>query len=312
MNYAKKLLNKKVLYLVLFGVILIICIIFSLLQIRNSKKIEFVIIQENYSYVRDEENPLSLQINCSRNDTMYFNKKLIKNCSFIDYENYDSFLVELIDIDKQNKNMHYQDKIYYSYQLLFKLPFSSNEVIKLNNFYLKMEYVNDEKITLPMGTIALAANQYTGNAVIISSMQGIVNKSNDSDTLVGIVLKTNSLNNIEITNIKTVSTITEINLEEIKEITNEKIINDKPIEEILEKEYDIYDVKLTPRLNRTIEIGKMYVLPLMYRKAESIKTLAIIIKYFENGEELEQIVYPFKFFSGNQKMNVKKIVYDGN
>ena len=310
MNYVKKLLRNKGIYIILFIAIFVIIIVFSLLQMRNSKKVEFLTIQNNYSHISDDNNPLSVQVNCSRNDTMYFNKKLVKRCTFIDYENYDSFLVELVDINKQNKNLNHKNENYYSYRLLFKFPFSSSDIIVLNNFYLNIEYTNDEKIVLPMGSLALATNNYSGTDIIISSMQGIVNKINDNDTLVGIVLRTTSLaNDIQIVGIKAISSIVEINLDEVEEINDKEIINNEPIEKFLRKEYDIYNYITSTELNSPIEMNLQYILPLMYKRSQVVTTIGFVIRYLNNGTEFEQIIYPFKFFSGTEHVDIKKTNY---
>lgn len=310
MNYVKKLLRSKGIYIILFITILVIILVFSLLQIRNSKRVEFLTIQNNYSHINDDTNPLAVQVNCSRNDTMYFNKKLVKNCTFIDYENYDSFVVELVDISKQSKNLSHKNENYYSYRLLFKFPFSSNDIIVLNNFYLNIEYINDEKIVLPMGSLALATNSYSGTDIIISSMQGIVNRNNENDTLVGIVLRPTSLTkNIQIIDIKAISSVVEVNLDEVEEINNKTIINNELMEEILGKEYDIYNYIPSTKLNSPIEINSQYILPLMYKKSQIITTIGLVIKYLNNDVEFEQIVYPFKFFSGTETVDIKKTIY---
>lgn len=310
MNYVKKLLRSKGIYIILFITILAIVIIFLLLQIRNSKKIEFLTVQNNYTHINDDNNPLSLQVSCSRNDTMYFNKKLVKNCTFIDYENYDSFLVELVDISKQNKNLNHENESYYSYRLLFKFPFSSSDIIVLNNFYLNIEYTNDEKIVLPMGSLAIASNNYSGTDIIISSMQGIVNKSNENNTLVGVVLRTASLEkNIQIIGIKAISSIVEINLNEVEKINDKTIVNNEPIEKILGKEYDIYNYITSTTLNSPIEMNLQYILPLMYKKSQVVTTVGFIIKYLKNDVEFEQIIYPFKFFNCDNNVDIKKIMY---
>lgn len=241
---------------------------------------------------------------------MYFNKKLVKNCTFIDYENYDSFLVELVDISKQNKNLNHENESYYSYRLLFKFPFSSSDIIVLNNFYLNIEYTNDEKIVLPMGSLAIASNNYSGTDIIISSMQGIVNKSNENNTLVGVVLRTASLEkNIQIIGIKAISSIVEINLNEVEKINDKTIVNNEPIEKILGKEYDIYNYITSTTLNSPIEMNLQYILPLMYKKSQVVTTVGFIIKYLKNDVEFEQIIYPFKFFNCDNNVDIKKIMY---
>lgn len=312
MNYAKKLLNKKSFYLFLILSILIVVLVLVLLQIRNNKKVVFLLSQENYSYVKDESTPLILNVGCSRDDTMHFEKKLISKCIFSDYDTNNYFLVELIKIEKLKENQTYENNKYHQYQLSFKLPFSSNEIIKMNNFYLNLEYTNDEKLSLPMGTIAIASNNYNGNDIIISSMEGVVNENNDHQMLVGITLKPKMIEkDIIINKIKTISAITNLNLGEIKEITSE-IENDQPLNDLLGKEYDLYNNKLINKLSLEIQSDKKYLIPLIYSKMDSITTLAFIIEYEKNGEIFEQVIYPFKFYSSSNDTLTKRLVYGRN
>lgn len=312
MNYAKKLLNKKSFYLFLILSILIVVLVLVLLQIRNNKKVAFLLSQENYSYVKDESTPLILNVGCSRDDTMHFEKKLINKCIFSDYDTNNYFLVELIKIEKLKENQTYENNKYHQYQLSFKLPFSSNEIIKMNNFYLNLEYTNDEKLSLPMGTIAIASNNYNGNDIIISSMEGVVNENNDHQMLVGITLKPKMIEkDIIINKIKTISAITNLNLGEIKEITSE-IENDQPLNDLLGKEYDLYNNKLINKLSLEIQSDKKYLIPLIYSKMDSITTLAFIIEYEKNGEIFEQVIYPFKFYSSSKDTLTKRLVYGRN
>lgn len=309
MNYVKKLLNKKIFYLILIVMIILAVALLAILQFRNSQKVVFLIAQENYSYIKEDNTPLVLNINCSRDDTMYFEKRTINKCYISDYETNDSYLVELKDIKKASEKNTYNEQAYYLYKLSFKLPFSSNEIIKMNNFYLDIEYINEERVSLPMGTIAIASNIYQGSDVTISSLQGIVNEKNNNNMLVGITIKPNLLSkDIDIINLEAVSAVSKLNLSETKEITSD-IENDQAISSILEKDYDILNEQLISELNLQMKSGKKYVIPLTYTKFEPYTTLGFIIKYVKNDEIFEQAIYPFKFFSSENQKNVKLVTY---
>ncbi len=307
MNFVKRLSNRKVIYLIFGVIIIIIAATFVLLQVRNSKKVVFLTIQNDYSYIKDQKNGLSVQVNCSRDDTMYFNKKLIRQCSFMDYESYDSVQVNLQSIKKKAEKIKYDGEEYFGYQLSFDLPFSSNDIMKFNNFYLKMEYVNDEIISLPLGSVAIASSDYLGDDLVIGSLQGIVNDSNNYQTLVGIVIKPLSeADDVEIVDIKAVSSVVSLNLGDSVELIDE-VVNNDSLEKLLNKEYDLYNSKLDSQLREPLEMGKQYLIPFHYNKCQQIKTLAFTIKYLKNNELFEQLIYPFQFFNGPSQAVAKKV-----
>ncbi len=307
MNFVKRLSNRKVIYLIFGVIIIIIAATFVLLQVRNSKKVVFLTIQNDYSYIKDQKNGLSVQVNCSRDDTMYFNKKLIRQCSFMDYESYDSVQVNLQSIKKKAEKIKYDGEEYFGYQLSFDLPFSSNDIMKFNNFYLKMEYVNDEIISLPLGSVAIASSDYLGDDLVIGSLQGIVNDSNNYQTLVGIVIKPLSeADDVEIVDIKAVSSVVSLNLGDSVELIDE-VVNNDSLEKLLNKEYDLYNSKLDSQLREPLEMGKQYLIPFHYNKCQQIKTLAFTITYLKNNELFEQLIYPFQFFNGPEQIVAKKV-----
>ncbi len=86
---------------------------------------------------------LDLNIKCSRQDTMYMNKEMVDNTYILDYTTKDTYMIDLVDIVYINRYSSEHDS-YFDYKLTFSIPFDSNTEIELNNFYLVINYLNDE------------------------------------------------------------------------------------------------------------------------------------------------------------------------
>lgn len=308
MNFAKKSFTKKHLFLLLILAIIVVVIMFVILQNRNSKKVTFLIFQENYSFVLGGNEQISFQINCNRDDTMYFNPKYLEKISLVDYDSEDIINVNLNSINKIKKEIEYEEEKYYGYKLIIDLPFSSTEIIKYQNFYLKLEYINDEEVCLPMGSLALVAKDLSGEDLVITSLQGIVNRQGDYQTLVGVMIKLSSTSDVKILDIKAISSVVNLNLGETIE-TDEDTKNNDDLSTILNKEYDIYSNKLVDKLINPLELKKRYLIPLSYSSYEQVRTLSFIIKYMKNDIIFEQAIEAFPFFS-ERRMIAKKVVYD--
>lgn len=309
MNYVKKLSKNKWEYLLLILLLISVFVTLMIFQIRNSKKLIFLTSLKNYSLVLDEED-FNVNIKCSRNDTMYFNQKMIKNAYFYDQKTKDTYLVKVKDINLEKDYYQYQYDQYYDYDLTISIPFTSNEVIKFKNFFLVLEYLNDEKLNFKMGTLALLTKPSSQNEIIINSLKGIVNVANQKETVVGIILKMSSLHDEIILNkVEIISSVVNANMNEIKELKNCPDQTEE-ISKILQKEYDIFKRVNDTTTEILINNEKTLVVPFSYDFVSQVKTLGFILHYQINSESFEQIIYPFKFFETTNFSQIEKMSYD--
>lgn len=315
--FKKPLFKNKLDYLLLAVLVVCVFIVLLILQIRNSKKLIFLSVIDHYSYVlageEDVMEPLTFTIKCSRNDTMYFDKSLINTVYLYDQTTQDSYQVLIDEINLQEDKFYYQNDGYYDYQLKIKIPFKTSSQIQLTNFYLRLEYQNDEKLNFKMGSLAfIFDNDSYQNNFLISNLKGIINEINNQKTLVGINLKIESKQEmLTLNSIETISSKVKTNLQETKIISSELNFNDD-ITEILGKDYDLFKPNNQDELNLVLNNNTNLFVPLIYNEYCQIKVLGLIINYTIADKQFSQLIYPFKFFETTSTKEIEKMSYKIN
>jgi len=313
MNFMKKLFNEKIDYVILILFIISSTITLLMFYIRNSQKLIFLTVQDNHSIICNKDNLLDLNIKCSRQDTMYMNKEMVDNTYILDYTTKDTYMIDLVDIVYINRYSYEHDS-YFDYKLTFSIPFDSNKEIELNNFYLVINYLNDETLNFKMGSLSILPTTDDSFDILINNMKGIVNTFEEKQYLVGVIFDIeNLLDCIEIINISTISSIVDLDLSNIVYLDSSDINPTEDIKDLLCFEYDpfIYNHNIN---NINIDLSNELILfiPLKYKQVIQVKTLGFIIEYLQNGEYHYQLIYPFKFFNTYSESIVEKIEYDFN
>ena len=218
-----------------------------------------------------------------------------------------------MDIIYQSR-FSYQHDSYFDYKLTFNIPFNSTQEIELNNFYLVINYLNDESLHFKMGSLSILPVEDDSCDILINNMKGIVNTISQKQFLVGIVLDIENLVDcIELINISSISSVVDLDLSNIVYLENSDINSTMAINEILGFNYDplIYTHNHTT-ISIDLDSRNVLFIPLKYKQVIQIKTLGFIIEYFKNGEYHYQLIYPFKFFNTYTESIVEKLEYDYN
>lgn len=310
MNYVKKLFKEKLDYIILILFLLSVSITLLILYTRNSEKLIFLTVQDNYSVITNEDNLLEFNVKCSRQDTMYLQKEMIDTTYLLDYTTEDNYLIEVKDIVYLGR-YSYEGDSYFDYRFQLMLPFRSDQEIELNNFYLVINYLNNETLNLKMGSLSVLSTDEGDREIVIKNLKGIVNEYDNKQYLVGIIFNFASINNfIEIININPISTIIENDLENIKLLESVEINSTMSISELLEYDYNPFSKNNKTTISLDLDKEKAILVPLKYNKKVQIKTLGFIIEYLNNGEYQYQLVYPFQFFNTSIESLVEKVEYD--
>ena len=312
MNFVKKLFKEKIDYILLILFILSTTITLFIFYYRNTQKLVFLTISDNYSVIVNEDNLFSLNIKCSRQDTMYMNKEMVDSTYILDYTTQDTYLIELKDIKYIDRYSYEQDS-YYDYNLTFYIPFQSNGEIELKNFYLIINYLNDESLNFKMGSLSILSTNDLSSDILIKNMKGIVNVYDEKQYLVGIIFDIEGLeNSIEVINILTISGIVDLNLNKTVVLESHDILATTIIDDLLDAPYDPFEKTNKGKLNMDLDQEQILLIPLSYNEKIQIKTLGFMIEYLKNGEYHYQLVYPFMFFNTNTESIVEKFEYDYN
>ncbi len=305
MNFMKKIYSIKI-YVILSFIILLIFGIIVYLSISRKKDVyKFLTIPESY-YLDDKYPTFNINLYSNHTNDYFLKEKTIKEISVKSYTSTDSYKLKLNQIREEDQGINNNNIDYYKYCLNVTFPVDINMNYQIKDAYLEIEYISDEILKFDIGSI-IFYKELLDNKISIMCMKPIVNIIENKQIITGIGLTLSSNEDIIIENISSLDERLFFKLDQFKIIEN-NYNNNVLIEELLNEKYN---PSLTKEKHNFIQLEKdsekHFVIPIGYNRIESINTFGFIIEYEIDGIQHEQLVNPFKFFSG--KINVKEICY---
>lgn len=314
MNYVKKLLSNKITIIVLFGIIIIVTVVFLL--IRDKKEFLFLTYPKEHCVLSKDDNPMfTVEIYSNHKNSEYLKEEVIDSIKVYDFNSNDFLSCKVDNIEMKDGYIDYEKNHYYKYQLDLVLPIKKDTEFKFDKAYLNINYLNSESLSFYIGNLNVYEYQ-SKKAFIINRMKGFIDNINSQDTLTGIYMELINVsnNNVIIKEINYTSNNIISNydylmvVDSISENYKEKISN------IVNDEYDYF--RRSSLDDCFIEVNddvlKLFI-PLTYIKERSVNSTGIIIKYMIDGNTYQQVIDPFVFFNSFEKnIGVEQVVYNPN
>lgn len=298
LNFLKK--NYKNIIIILVLMLAEAFTLYVLLH-KDSNKVTFYVPQHDYCLV-SEVPTFNTLIYTSSKDTPYLDKEAISLSYLLDASSEDYYLVSITGI-KSEESIVYDNVELYGYNLEVTVPFTTSEIVKFKNAYLKLEYINEEELSFKVGSVCLYNEVESDNSLGYSSLKGIYHNQNDTTMLGGVWVKLNNLNPITITKINALSVYASVDNTLTREgsETKEYVINDYPI---LDANKNIEEVSFDPFASIIIN--------LKYNEVVENNTIGFVIDYVEDGVSKSQVISPFKFYQTSKApvMEIYNYVYD--
>ena len=120
MNYVKKLLSNKITIIVLFGVVIIVTVVFLL--IRDKKEFLFLTYPKEHCVLSKDDNPMfTVEIYSNHKNSEYLKEEVIDSIKVYDFNSNDFLSCKVDNIEMKDgyidyEKNHYSDHFYcYSF-----------------------------------------------------------------------------------------------------------------------------------------------------------------------------------------------------
>lgn len=191
--------------------------------------------------------------------------------------------------------------------MVIQFPYVTQEDIKFTKANLKLCYENGENIDIEIGSIMITKEE-ENSFFHLSTFKGIVNEvipnqKQKIPTVVGLIIEVSNLNveDVIIRDFVLFSGVGEIDKEKIQILESTEYDNSIPIDQILEKDYELIYQKKEIELSFSIlkEEKQIFLLPVSYQNLESTNQMGLIIEYEVNGVRYKQLIPPIPLFSSS-------------
>ncbi len=293
------IMKKKYSFLIITGICLVLVGLFLILILTRTNNITFLVMEKHYSLLYEEQPIIEIPIYSSHNNIDYFKKEQISKVTL--FNNMDLFEAEIEEIKRTEETFKFQDKIYYKNVLTFKLPIETDQILNIDNANLKIEYINDEILTVKVGNISFFGENYPTN-LKIHKVQGLVKDFGTYESLSGIILSISSLYDCQLTGIDFISPTILSNNDYIKVSDNLEYEHLTDPKVIFGNDFDNFKLSTNSfqNINLNKNIKKDVIIPLHYLEKEFVDSLGIIITYEVNGIVYKQVINPYKLFQTNK------------
>lgn len=297
MSFMKKLLHTK-LYILISLVIIIIMTVVIVFSINRKKEVyHFLTIPESY-YLKRNYPTFDISLYSSNENDYYFKEDVISSLNLKSKSLNDSYMLQINQIIEEDEVILHNDLEYYKYRLNVTFPIDLESSYQISDAYIELNYSSDEKLCLDIGNIIFYEEELN-NKISIKYMKPIVNFINDLQIITGIGLTISCDKDVVIKDIIPLDRRVFVKNSQITYTDKSDYSNQTNIETLIN---DDYEPTLVDNEKLLIEMEKNvvnhYVIPLGYTTLESINVLGFKIKYIVDGIEEEQLIYPFKYFSG--------------
>ena len=309
MNYLKKLFSY--IYSYWYLIVLIIPLLVITLISCKKKEESVLIVSENntYAIVNDNEsNELEIPIYLDSKYKFYIEEKNIQDIYLTDNKE-EKYRLKLKQVESTSSTITNKEIELNKYYLICEFNYMSIDKIYIPNAYLRLEYHNNEKYSIQIGSF-IAQRITSINRIKVKNLKGIVNniipKDNDLiPSTVALLINLETDNYLEIIDIELVNGIGEINKDQIIEFDNLEISNDTDINKLLNNKYRInyQDTILTNNIKLLSKQEKKLLLPISYRELYTINQAGLIITYIYNNEVYKQVIDMIPVFNSNLNNN---------
>lgn len=297
MNFMKKLLHTKM-YIILTVVIVTIMTVLIVFTINRKKEVyHFLTIPESY-YLKRNYPTFDICLYSSNKNDYYLKNDVIDTLNLKSKTLNDSYMLQVNQIIEENEVILHNDKEFYKYRINVTFPIELESSYQITDAYIELNYSSNEKLCLDIGNI-IFYEEALESKISIKYMKPIVNFINDKQVITGIGLTINCDKDITIKKIDSLDKRVFVKNSQIKITDKSDYSNQTDIKTLINDDYDPSLIE-NEVLNLYIEknTSNHYVIPLGYTTLESINTLGFKITYLIDGIEKEQLIYPFKYFSG--------------
>ena len=305
MNFLKK--NYKI--IIFFGLICLFivggCII---LFNKTSDKCEIITLKNDYYVVNtDKNNYINVPLYFSVKDSVFVDQDEIDSVYIVNDVETEIIPVSIIEINYL-KEIIYEQKTYYQYDLKLEIDFIINNLTILDNVYLKITYNSMDFIKILIGNLSMY-NYQLNDEMYYTNLKGITKTYNDVKMLAGIVVKLECVNDVTIFDILPMNSQVEIDLEKAFIIAFNDLDN---VNELVSGDYNI--IGSGNKNNELIVTSGDYLfIPLKYKDYTQIQVQGFVIKYLESGVVKEKVITPFMYFkTSNSNREIIKIIYERN
>lgn len=276
----------------------------------NSKSIECEVltVKNDYYCVNiDKNNVINVPLYLSFKDSELINIKEIDYVSIVNNDETEIIPSSILEINYLNE-INYDNKKFYQYDLKIELDFIVNDLTVFDEIFLKFNYHRSDPLKILIGSLCLY-NYKNNEEMYYTSLKGLTKNYNNEEMLVGVIVKLELLRDVRIENIISMNRNVEIDLE------NTQVIEKEEERNILELEYDDYNIIGIGNMNNPILVkDKDYLfIALKYKDYIELPVQGFIIKYNDNGRIKEKVINPFLYYkTSNYQREIIKVTYERN
>lgn len=279
-------------------VVLILTLTASLL---TKKEIETKIISNKQiisMYHTDQTEEVKISLLTTNPSSFYFNKDYVTFTRL--YNQTQTVSLKLVEINITDDLYEYNETPYYLVEYLYTLPFTgTNTYINMDDVNLSIDYDNGDNIDLYLGEFNYLFSTFNDDDITLGNLSATYQYVNNIETVGGInlTLKNITTDNLNITNIKILSTNVKANYGEV--LVREECNYLKTVSECIVDDYNINsytesDITFLLRKNNNLELY----IPLSYlNQTQYIYRFSIIVEYTQGGIIKEYILDDFPFMS---------------
>ncbi|MBQ4570110.1 MAG: hypothetical protein IJB21_00280 [Bacilli bacterium] len=273
---------------------------------KKSEKCEIITFKNDYYVVNsDKNNYINVPLYVSVKDSILIDKEEISNICLVNDIESEIIPVSIVELSFL-KEVDYDNKTFYQYDLKLEIDFIINNLTILDDVYLKISYHSMEFVKILIGNISLY-NYSLNDQVYYTSLKGITNNYENNEMLVGVLVKLETINDLNIVEIKSMNSNVSIDLEK-SYVLDECETND--LKDLINENYNIIG---SGNSNNDIVIksGDYLFISLKYKDYVQIPIQGFVLKYLNNEEMNEKVITPFMFYkTNNVKREMVKVVYE--
>jgi len=305
MNFLKK--NYKI--IIFIGLIILFIVGGCLIMFnKKSEECEIITFKNDYYVVNaNNNNYINVPLYVSVKDSILIDKAEISNICLVNDVESEIIPLSIVELEFLNE-VNYDNKTFFQYDLKLEIDFIINNLTVLDDVYLKISYHSMEAVKILIGNISMY-NYSLNDQVYYTSLKGITNNYDDTEMLVGVLVKLETVNDINIIGIESMNSSVEIDLEKSYVVEEEVASN---LNDLIDENYNVIG---SGNCNNDIVIksGDYLFLLLKYKDYTQVPIQGFVIKYLFNDSINEKVLTPFMFYkTNNVKREMVKIVYEIN
>lgn len=294
---------KKIFKIVLFvvGVLCVGTFTFFIVTYERPKKLSILVSPHEYIIANTvDSTSFSVPLYLNVDESIYMDKDMIVHSYIKSVDGTQSYYVIINDI-KLKEEVLYKDRPYYLYKIDLEFPFSTTDLIKIDQAYLEFNYSNEELLSFNIGSICLYNYKDTSN-ICYTSLKGITIDKENKKMLMGVLVNIEAESNYIIKNIIPLSVNAKI------DFYNTTAINYINEEETPIKEYlvDNYQIIGDGGGNKDIYMNSDNHL-LIYLKYDTYiecPVIGFIVEYEIDGITNNLVISPFQFYSSFKDIKI--------